>query len=423
MKSGFIKTFLQMAPFLGSAHLLVAWISTASSLHGTALDILTQHPDYNKTVPELIRSYGYPVEEHEVVSEDGYVLTLHRIPHGKADSGSDPKIKVPVLLGHCMVASSAVWSLMPNHSLAYSLADSGYDVWMINIRGNHYSKKHLTLSPDDSEFWNFSHHESALLDYPATIDYIRQTTGQPSMFFVGYSMGTTQYLILLAEKPEYNQAIRAGFLMGPAAVGKHATNPAVAASPYAEVIESAANFLGFYEILPNFLHLSPNFKTFMAKTICDSGRFQQELCANFFEAFVGMVPGRIDPTMVSTILSHSPGGASSKLCTHMAQIFRNGEHLSKYDYGPEINLKVYGTSHPEPYNMSNVVAPTALIGGDRDGFVVKRDIDILASQLPNVVMNYQVEKEGFGHLDFVFGLGADTYVNTPIIEKMNELIR
>ena len=44
--------------------------------------------------------------------------------------------------------------------------------------------------------------------------------------------------------------------------------------------------------------------------------------------------------MVSTILSHSPGGASSKLCTHMAQIFRNGEHLSKYDYGPEINLKV-----------------------------------------------------------------------------------
>ena len=73
---------------------------------------------------------------------------------------------------------------------------------------------------------------------------------------------------------------------------------------------------------------------------CVLGRFQQELCANFFEAFVGMVPGRIDPTMVSTILSHSPGGASSKLCTHMAQIFRNGEHLSKYDYGPEINLKV-----------------------------------------------------------------------------------
>ena len=39
------------------------------------------------------------------------------------------------------------------------------------------------------------------------------------------------------------------------------------------------------------------------------------------------------------------------------------------------------------------------------------------------VITHQVEKEGFGHLDFVFGLGAETYVNTPIIEKMNELIR
>ena len=49
---------LLMAPFLGSAHLLVAWISTASSLHGTALDILTQHPDYNKTVVSLLSVQG-----------------------------------------------------------------------------------------------------------------------------------------------------------------------------------------------------------------------------------------------------------------------------------------------------------------------------------------------------------------------------
>ena len=94
--------------------------------------------------------------------------------------------------------------------------------------------------------------------------------------------------------------------------------------------------------------------------------------------------------------------------------------MSKFDYGQEGNLAAYGTPHPEPYNMTNIQAPTALLGGDRDGFVVKADIDILASQLPNVVMNYQVEKEGFGHLDFAFGSGADVYVNRPILQKMNE---
>ena len=115
---------------------------------------------------------------------------------------------------------------------------------MINIRGNQYSRRHLTLSPSDADFWNFSHHESALFDYSATIDHVLRVTGQDDLFFAGYSMGTTQYLILLAERPEYNRAIRAGFLMGPAAVGKHATNPAVVASPYAELIERAANLLG-----------------------------------------------------------------------------------------------------------------------------------------------------------------------------------
>jgi len=69
----------------------------------------------------------------------------------------------------------------------------------------------------------------------------------------------------------------------------------------------------------------------------------------------------------------------------------------------------------------SVQAVTALIVGDGDGFVVYTAIDILALQLPNGVMNYQVEKEGFGHLDFVYGIGTKTYVNRPILQKINEL--
>jgi len=39
-----------------------------------------------------------------------------------------------------------------------------------------------------------------------------------------------------------------------------------------------------------------------------------------------------------------------------------------------------------------------------------------------MVMNYEVEKEGFGHLDFVvYGIGTKTYVSRPILQKMNEL--
>ena len=66
--------------------------------------------------PQLIRSHGYSVEEHEVTTSDGYNLVLHRIPNAGP----------PVFLGHCLVGSSAIWAFGPrNNSLAYMLADAG----------------------------------------------------------------------------------------------------------------------------------------------------------------------------------------------------------------------------------------------------------------------------------------------------------
>ena len=73
--------------------------------------------------------------------------------------------------------------------------DLGYDVWMMNNRGTTYSRNHTKFCPTCQEFWNFSWHESAIGDYPATIDYILKTTKQQSLYFIGHSMGGTQYLV------------------------------------------------------------------------------------------------------------------------------------------------------------------------------------------------------------------------------------
>ena len=78
----------------------------------------------------MVRFYGYPLEEHEVETEDGYILTLHRIPHGRGTQNrSFEEHKYPVLLGHCLTGSSALWAYGPaDNSLSYRLAEEGKEM-------------------------------------------------------------------------------------------------------------------------------------------------------------------------------------------------------------------------------------------------------------------------------------------------------
>ncbi|GLV35381.1 Lipase 4 [Carabus blaptoides fortunei] len=56
------------------------------------------------TVPGLIAKYGYPVEEHSVTTEDGYILSMYRIPHAK----SGPSHNRPVVyIQHGFLSNSA----------------------------------------------------------------------------------------------------------------------------------------------------------------------------------------------------------------------------------------------------------------------------------------------------------------------------
>ena len=68
---------------------------------------------------------------------------------------------------------------------------------MINNRGTPASRNHTILCNEATcrEFWDFGWHEIAIYDYPVTIDYVLKTTKQETLYFIGHSMGGTQYLV------------------------------------------------------------------------------------------------------------------------------------------------------------------------------------------------------------------------------------
>ena len=57
----------------------------------------------------MISYEGYPVETHTVITEDCYILQMHRIPHGRTDNDQNVKSRPVVLLQHGILCSSADW--------------------------------------------------------------------------------------------------------------------------------------------------------------------------------------------------------------------------------------------------------------------------------------------------------------------------
>ncbi len=55
----------------------------------------------------MVERAGYPVETHRVTTAaDGYILTMHRIPHGRRLNAT---VGEPVLMLHGILCSSADW--------------------------------------------------------------------------------------------------------------------------------------------------------------------------------------------------------------------------------------------------------------------------------------------------------------------------
>ncbi|XP_059053728.1 lipase 3-like [Achroia grisella] len=379
------------------------------------------YEDARLDVPELVRKYNYSFEDHSITTDDGYILGIHRIPHGR-DNNNDPSVRRPIVfLMHGLLSSSADWVLMgPGCGFAYILAEEGFDVWMGNARGNYYSRQHISLNPDallSTRFWEFSWDEIGNIDLPTMIDYVLNNTDQERLHYVGHSQGTTSFFVMGALRPEYNQKITSMHAFAPVAYMAHNRNPFfLMIAPFSNSLETLASLIGIGEFLPNNLIM-----TWAGQQFCMDEVIFQPICSNILFLIGGWSESQQNTTMIPVKFGHTPAGASVRQFAHYGQGI-SGKRFRRYDHGSRrANRKVYGSRTPPNYDLSKVTAPVFLHYVDHDPLAHVNDVDRLFRELGRPVGKFRVSLPRFSHLDFLWGIDAQELVYDRTINLIKSM--
>lgn len=374
-------------------------------------------PEESMPTQDIIKYWGYTAESHNVVTEDGYILTMHRIPYGKAGPQSN-KSRPVILMMHGLEDSSSTWVInRPEQSAGFIYADAGYDVWLGNIRGNTYSKDHISLDPNSKEFWRFSWDEMVKYDVNAHFDKILKVTGQKKIYYMGHSQGTLIMFAKLASDPNFGERVNRFFALAPVANVKNIKGMlkylADFVYPYAPWI---FDVLGDGQFLPSnwFFKLVSDF-------VCNN-LIGEILCDNVIFLIDGPQIDKLNKTRTAVFTSHSPAGTSTENILHWTQMIISGK-VQMFDFrDAKKNQQHYGSTIPPLYDLTQINAPIHLYSSRADYLADSSDVDnfLIPNLNPNVVQEHVVFDD-YSHIDFVWSIDIAKDVYLPILNTIQRL--
>ncbi|KAG2482203.1 hypothetical protein HYH03_018848 [Edaphochlamys debaryana] len=324
----------------------------------------------------LVAPHGYALQEHFVTTEDGYVLRLFRMANtsflpggsfppapaggsnasggvgggsggssrssgtpggggkgvgsGGGGGGGVPALRV-AFLQHPLMGSAVDWVVMgPGRSVAFLLADRGYDVWLTNVRGNRFSRNHTSLDPDSPEdaprFWGYSFDHHIAYDLLAALEHVGGATGAERVAVVAYSQGTTIILGALSAHPSIAARVSAAALLAPVAFVGGMTSPVFRAMAVLRM-ERLFRLLGMHEYGPHLPHFAALSAAFCGAFPAPCTAYLTLLSPN----------ANIDPALMPSIMTFLPSGTSSVNMQHWGQLVRspNATRLARFDFGTD----------------------------------------------------------------------------------------
>ncbi|KAG2411029.1 Triacylglycerol lipase [Vigna angularis] len=398
-----------------------------------------------RTCQDVITELGYPYEAIRVITADGYVLLLERIPrrdarkvvylqHGIFDSSMGYDIGItyrteelfcldftlPPLFCTRFPPSESWISNGVVGSPAFAAYDQGFDVFLGNIRGL-VSREHVNKNISSREYWKYSINEYGTKDIPALIEKIHQVKmaelrlSKPDieeesnddqlykLCAICHSLGGAAMLMYVVTRRLKSKPHRLSRLVLLSPAGFHHDS-----SVLFSAVEHVLFFLGpiLSRIFPAFYVPTRFFRMLVNKLARDL----QHLPAvgGLVQTLVAYVAGGDSSNWVGVLgLPHynmnDMPGVSFGVALHLAQMKRT-RRFRMFDYGSAYNMKIYGSLEPldlgEHYGLIDI--PVDLVAGQRDTVIrssmVKRHYKLMKDAGVDVSYN---EFE-YAHLDFTF---------------------
>lgn len=366
-------------------HLLI--ISCARAIFN---QIVPHEHEINMEMNDQVRLHGYPLLTYTVTTADGYKLGVHRIPGPRGEEIIDglknakAQRREPVLLMHGIGAAShglvvagpgkVVDGQVMGKAIPYQLADTGkYDVWMMNARGNYFSRDHLWLNPDTQpEFWDFGLEELAEQDLKAVVSFVQEERDDDQKItYLAHSQGSSIGFWAFNVEPEFYEAhIKLFVAICPAVFFEHSRETQLQELAEQESAQSVIFGLDFVEvggkdrdkrdeliqyIINNHLYIC----------VANPGACRTDFdynSAKEMDKSPSVDARRWDPERVP-FLEQAKGGTSLKNIAHMGQLMKY-HRFARYNYG-------YAQGYPIPLDKSSI--PTAIFVARHDQLADVKD--------------------------------------------------
>ncbi|XP_022912353.2 lysosomal acid lipase/cholesteryl ester hydrolase-like [Onthophagus taurus] len=363
---------------------------------------------------KLAKEEGYPTQTLYVETQDGYKLEITRIAGSKDEresvleqlkqSGRIETEKPVVLLMHGIFGDSSEFVINSESSIAYLLADRGFDVFLGNFRGVRNSDDHHSRlnGHKDRAFWDYCFDDMGVKDLPSIINKVLGVSGQQKLYYIGFNQANSAVYVLLSQKPEYNNKIEKIVALAPLVYMENSKNPMM--QIISENYQSSAwvsKWLGSHQFIP-----SDEFVSQITQKCLDK-KGDENLCRNIYflmNGFARNYPG----TIATKFAQAYPSKTSTQELLHYAQLIKT----NKFE-------PYYKNEDSEEYDLTKINVPVVLVSVPQDILADERDVDTLEKRLPKVEEHIKINDYN-SNLDLILNSNARTNVYEKILKKLRK---